>query len=341
MEELLFAFGWSFVLSYLLLYVYIRIAHKKGWLAKDVHKSQEVYVADRGGLILFLIPLLSVPLLYYEFLYEYVAFVCSIILGLLVGLVDDLKDLGLKKAIFVMISALPILLVSHLVESGYGLLYNPRPYIPFIGFTRMYLVYPLFIMALYSVMADACNMIDIYNGTLLYQGLAVLFPLFIIAIMGMHTMSIILIAIGLGYTLGFLYWNKYPARVFHGNVGAYGYGVMLSSIMILSAKELIGVEFIAIIGFLPAIFNGFIYVFNTRFAPKSAVSRQLKSNFVENGVLKPNLNPDAAIDLSRLILLHGEMTEKELISMYLILFTISAVLALLTGVMIVHGYMEL
>ena len=328
--EIILLFVWSFAISLILLYLHIRMAHKIGWLSPDAHKKEETYVVDRGGVILFLIPVIALPVILIdsEYMHVYMALSACVILGALTGFIDDFKDMGLKKAIIVIVAALPIILLG---------VYYPRPYIPFIGRTRMTLVYPLFIMVLFSVMADACNMIDIYNGILVLQGLAILVPLLIIGIVGGYKLCTYLVLVGIGYTVAFLIWNKYPARVFHGNVGAYGYGSMLAAIIVLSGLEAVGIEFISIIGFLPAVFNGFIYVFNTRFAPRSRVAQKKKSNFFKDGYLVPNIDPDAAVDLSRLFLLHGKMTEKDLINAYMVMFIISGVLSLATGLLILHG----
>jgi len=328
------AFLWAFSFSACLLYMHIKLAWRKKILAEDAHKIKKTLVANLGGIVLFLIPLLALPLLLFadvlgsEAMNVYLALISSTLIGLVIGLIDDIKDLGLLKAGLVALAGIPIILLH---------VYLPRPYIPMVGRTRMTLLYPLVILAFFSVFADACNMIDIFNGVLAGQVIFVLVPLLILSLLFGGGVSTILIMIGLGYTLAFLLWNRYPAKVFHGNVGAYGLGAMLSAIIILSAIEVRGVEFVAIIAFLPAIYNGFIYVFNTRFAPRRKLSRSKKAVFFRDGYLEPNRDITAALNLTRLLTLKGRLTEKQLIIIYYLMFICSSFLATLTAVLMFLG----
>ncbi len=323
------AFIWAFLISFSLLYFYIKLAWKKRILAEDVHKPAGSLVANLGGIVLFSIPILALPILLIDTAYlaydTYLALVLSTLIGLIVGLMDDIRDLGLIKAGLVAFAGIPIVLLH---------IYLPRPYVPLIGRTRMTILYPLVILIFFSVFADACNMIDIFNGVLVGQALAVLFPLLIMSLLFGGEISLILVIIGLGYVLAFLFWNRYPARVFHGNIGAYGLGSLLSAIIILSALEVRGVEFVAIIGFLPAIYNGFIYVFNTRFAPRAKVARNKRAVLISGEYLEANRDPDAAIDLTRLLTIKGKLTEKQLIKIYYLMFLFSTLLAIITAILI-------
>jgi len=325
----LLVFGWAFSVTIILLYAYIRVATRRGWVARDAHKVEEKYVADKGGIVLFLMPLIIAPLITIGGVDTHVCivFILSTSIGALVGLIDDFRDLGLLKAGFVMAAGVPILLFG---------LYNPRPYIPFLGTTRMFIVYPLFVLILFSVFADACNMVDIYNGILVGQGLAVLLALFGFSIIYGAWESTFIIIVGIAYSLAFLVWNMYPASVFHGNVGAYGYGAMLSCIVILVAREIPGAEFVAVIALLPTIYNGFIYVFNTRFSPRASIEEDRRSNFFVDGYLVANRNPNAVVNLSRLLLLHGKLNEKQMIVLYYTMFIVSSVLAFITGIFLFY-----
>jgi len=333
--ETIATFFWVFILTTLGLYGYIRVAHRRRILARDAHKLGETLVADRGGIIMFFIPLFALPLLLtratidYPILEIYLALVLSVCIGAIIGLIDDFKDLKLKKALMVAGAGLPIIILKT---------YCPRPYIPFLGRTLMTIVYILFILILFSVFSDACNMIDIFNGVLIGQGIAILLPILILAILYNSNIGMILAAIGLGYSLGFLVWNRYPARVFHGNVGAYGYGSMISAIIILSALEIRGVEFVSVVAFLPAVFNGFLYVFNTRFAPRSKLARERKPVTYRDGYLSINPDPNAAINLTRLLLLYGKLSEKQLICLYYLLFAVASLLAMITGLLIFYHF---
>ncbi len=319
----------SLLLTVVSLRVYISIAERRKWVALDAHKTEKRYVADRGGIVLFLIPVMAMPLLLVGDQRIYASLCLAVISGCIVGLVDDFRDLGLKKAIIVAIAGLPIVLLRT---------YNPRPYIPLIGGTRMTIVYVLFIFVLFSIMADACNMIDIFNGVLVVQGLAILIPLAILSLLSGSELGILLSLVGIGYSIGFLAWNRYPARVFHGNVGAYGYGALLAAIVILSGTQVRGVEFVSIVAFLPSIFNGFIFVFNARFATRAKISLEEKPVLFRDGYLYANPNEAAHMDLTRLLLLPGKLTEKNLIVIYYTMFSISCILAVITGLLMSAGF---
>lgn len=333
MIMLILLFLWVFLLTVALLFVHIKLAWKFGFVSPDAHKEGNPKVANLGGLVLFLLPAFLLPA--YVFFSEYsrvfLGLIVSTYIGLFVGLVDDFKSLGLKKAGIVALAGLPLLLLG---------LYEPHPYIPLIGTTRMTIIYPLFVLAIFSVFADASNMVDVFNGVLVGQGLAIFAAFLFVSVMYTSSLGLILSLVGLGYSLGFLVWNRYPAKVFHGNVGAYGYGSLISATIVLMALEIKGIEFVAIIAFLPAIFNGFLHVFRTGFAPRDRLKPELRPVQLdkEKWVIKPNLREDSGINLTKLLVSVEQMNEKQLIRWYYTLFFVSMLFAILTGYLIFVGF---
>jgi len=317
-----------FLFQTLILKFYINIAHKKGIIAPDAHKPGNPLVANRGGITFLATIVIFYPLALLFFtmhgrvpvVNEILATVTSFIIGFIIGFLDDLKDLGLKKVILSPIAAIPFLLLRA---------YYPKPVIPFIGPIRLTIIYPLILLVAFAIVPNGSNMVDVHNGTLATSVLAVLIPLAIWSLILGDIIAFSYILIGLALTLGFFVYNKYPAKVFAGNIGSYSLGTLLISLIVLSR-----LEFIAIIAWLPTVLTGFYIISSIGglMTKEKIAKKKGKTVIVKNGILYPSLEENAPISLSRLILLEkGPMDEKSIIREYYKIYALSATLAIISG----------
>ncbi len=334
-EIIIMLFLISLTCTYLLVKLYIPIAIKHNILAPDVHKPNNPKIPTMAGIVLFiLIPLYSTILFTniantysLKAPFEILAIVLTIIISGIIGLLDDLLDLGLKKTFLSVIVAFPVLLLN---------VYYPRPLIPFIGRIRITIIYPILVVLAFLVVINATNMIDTHNGVMLTGAISVLIPMLIWCIILNEIAYVMYIIVAIGALLGLFLWNKYPAKIFPGNVGSYLTGGLLAVLIIITRKE-----YIALIAMLPFILHGYYLLTSikglmTRETIRKKIGKPVK---VENGIIYPIKNENAPFTLPRLIVVaYGPMTEKELVSKYYRIFLFSSFLAVLTGIFIYYPF---
>lgn len=292
---------------------------KRGIIGIDVHKKERPEIPEMGGItIIFGLILASIFMCYFypnkltlvlSFLFT------SIIVGL-IGFVDDLITLNAKiKPLLTTLAGLPILIYGN---------YKVSIIFPVIGGTRLTKVYPLLIPLVIAVTSNAVNMMDPYNGVMAGSCSIMTFFLLISAIILGKTDAILLCACLLGSLLAFFYFNRYPSKVFSGDVGSLTVGAAIGSISILC-----GLEVVALVAFMPQIMNAF-YGLSTigKLYERRQVSRPTK--VLENGKLAATKDPKAPLTLARFILARGPLYEKEVTIVFYFYSAISGVMAIIT-----------
>jgi len=319
----------SFIVIFLLLRLHISIARKRGILAPDVHKLGQPQIPTMGGVVFFSLIPIYLSLIYVigevthrrvPIFNEILAIIATITIAGLIGLIDDLHDLGLKKVPLTIVCVIPILVLRA---------YYPRLIIPFIGPIRITIVYPLLLIIAFPVVINAINMIDTHNGVMLSAVMSILTPLLIWALIKRDVISATYIVIALGATLAFFVWNKYPAKVFLGNVGSYFMGGLLIMLIVISK-----LEYIALVAMFPIILHAFYLLTSIKgLMTREKIGEKIgRPVLIKDAVIYPSLDPKAPLVLDRIILIaNGPMTEKELIKKFYTIFAFSAILALLTG----------
>jgi UDP-GlcNAc:undecaprenyl-phosphate/decaprenyl-phosphate GlcNAc-1-phosphate transferase len=174
-------------------------------------------------------------------------------LVLLVGVVDDIDIKGLrasKKFIGQFIAALTLVPFGFVID---------RLHLPVIGIVNVDLIVGLALTIVWVIgIINALNLIDGMDG--LASGIAMLasIALIILSILsGKLLMTIVLIAI-LGSTLGFLYYNWPPAKIFLGDCGAMFLGFLLAAVSIETSFKSNGLEpsMLANVTFVPILALG-------------------------------------------------------------------------------------
>lgn len=250
MEPLLFIpIILSFFITLLILPSWIKRVRKAGLKGKDMNKYDKPEVAEIGGVVVitgFIIGVLSYIALktfYFqsrENLIEIFALVSSIVMISFIGIMDDILGwkigLGKKLRLFlVFIAAIPLMVIN----AGYA-----RIGIPFIDGINLGLLYPLIIIPLGIIGASATfNFIAGYNGLEAGQGILIIGALSIVAYStGSSWLSLIGLCIAASL-LAFLFFNKFPATIFPGNILTYSIGALIAIFAILGNFEKIAIFF--------------------------------------------------------------------------------------------------
>lgn len=186
--------------------------------------------------------------------------ILALFVGLgLVGFLDDYRkirkgrNLGLKAreklALQVVLAALFMWFMS---ESGRG----TEIVIPFTGSTLdlgfLYGVFGVFIIVGIANGVNLTDGLDGLAGSVVAIGLAAYYPVVLAArvILGLDGLSP-MVAGSIGAVLGFLVYNRHPARVFMGDIGSLALGALMSGIAVATRTELMLLFF----AFIPVIEN--------------------------------------------------------------------------------------
>uniref|UniRef100_A0A7C2ZNI8 UDP-N-acetylglucosamine--dolichyl-phosphate N-acetylglucosaminephosphotransferase n=1 Tax=Ignisphaera aggregans TaxID=334771 RepID=A0A7C2ZNI8_9CREN len=314
---IIFALTTSMVVTYLISMVLIYVEKRVGVLCKDAHKPYEYSIPCIGGFPLYagLVPGLFI--LYMHGLVElplFTAFLAVISLGLIIGFIDDTVGLGSKwKIILGFLPAIPIILTECFV---------PRPWLPFIGHARLFVLYPLLVVLASTVYTNGANMVDTHNGVLPMFAISFIFGALLLKIVSVGMSKEVLLALLIiASLLSYLRFNIYPARMFNGNTGAFLIGSMLMFVLVA-----LRVEFYAILASIPMFLNGFYYISSVRgFLQKEQVKRPTYLD--SNGCIYPSKHIHPITFIKLLLVLGGKpLSEKELVEVVYSIYIASALL---------------
>ncbi|MFB3151968.1 MAG: glycosyltransferase 4 family protein [Nitrosopumilaceae archaeon] len=300
----------------------IRALEKRNQTVKDYNRKGGAMVPRPGGPSIIVGILASELVLYLFFpMEEIIAIMATTGLAFLVGLVDDKKVLGgWFKPLALAASALPILLLG---------VYDSNLAFPLFGEVRIPLLYFPIVIFMIVITGNTLNSIDVLNGVASGFMTIASFSLTIsLLILQNYEIAIASLPLGL-VSLAFYKYHKFPSKIFPGDSGALALGAMYGTIAIVG-----GVEIIAAIALLPAIFNSFLFLSSMK---RIMEHREIKSKPVtknEDFKLKATNEKDAPVTLVRLIVASKPLTEKEVGFMIFRLALFSGILAIITSFMI-------
>ncbi len=226
-----------------------------GMSGKDMNKPSKPMIAEMGGvgvIIGFFSGVFVIMAADRYFSIGMVAtqgrLIIACLLALLgaafVGALDDLFDLRQRvKAVLPMFFAIPLAL------------YLPANYLtlPFVGTVDLG-IFVIFIIPFgITCAANASNMLEGFNG--LGAGLGVIINVTLIALSAMNgrILPMVILLPLLGGTLAFIYYNRYPAKVFPGDTLTLFQGAALASAAMLG-----GIMEIGAVLFAPMILEFFL-----------------------------------------------------------------------------------
>ncbi len=278
-----------FISTLILTYLTAKYMKSIGRIGKDLHKPYDVYLPESCG-IAFIIPYM-VFLLYVR---EFYFFITLGLIGL-TGLYDDFKGISHRnKVILCFLAGIP--LIFSVENRGINFILFE------IDFSYLYyILIPIGITAA----ANSTNILAGFNGEAIGSG-----------IIASSALAISIIVIGKDYSIiipfiasliAFLFFNKYPSKVFPGDAGTLGIGCVIAGIGILYKME-----FIAAVCLFPQILE-FLLKLKVRFSGKSYGPTK-----IESGVLVP----PKYISVANFLTSHFRLDEKKLV---LFIWAISAI----------------
>jgi len=223
---------------------------EKGTVVKDYYKKGNKMVPTGGGIAIMLAVLFSMSInsLFYKFdAPNYVALNVIMLFGLF-GILDDMIDIG-RPAKLVLMYYCSYPLMQYAAHSGMLL-----PWIGHIEFGIIYsqLIVPTFVL----VTANLVNMHSGFNGMSSGLSFIILVSLLIKSLMAGSIDNIIAIIAVAGATLGFHLFERYPSRIFWGNIGSLTVGSAIGVLIVMQGFILSG--FIMLI---PHTVNFLMYVY--------------------------------------------------------------------------------
>ena len=250
MEKLLFIpVIISFIATIIVLPKWINKCKKIGLLWEDMNKYERPKnVAASGGIVVAMAFILSV--LSYVAIQTFaikgdninlqiLALLSVISILAIVGLVDDLlgwKHGGLPpkfRVFLALMASIPLVAINagtHIIN------------LPFLGETNLGIFYPLFLIPLGITGATTTyNFLAGFNGLEASQGIIIISSLSLVAYLtGSAWLSLIGICMVASLTIFYIY-NKFPARVFPGDILTYSIGALIAGMAILGNFEKIAV----------------------------------------------------------------------------------------------------
>jgi len=180
------------------------------------------------------------------------------------GLVDELIDVGWwTKIILPLFFSFPLIIfvdISELSVPVFGLINMDNEIFFDIKAYELFriIIIPIYVM----VVSNLVNMHSGFNG--LQTGLSsiLLFTLILKCILMESSDNLLLPSIILGGLIALWWYNKYPARIFEGNIGSLVFGSCIGTLIVL--KEL---YFFGIFILLPHILDFILLVYAYNFGP--------------------------------------------------------------------------
>lgn len=294
----------AFLITFLTMPTLIRRLKKAEIVGKDIHKLSKPEVAEMGGIGILLGFAISIMVGVYlcpQWQSQLTITLIVILLTGIIGMVDDLIMLSSKeKLVLLWIAGLPIMWVTP----------------PNVG-----IVYMLLIPVAVSIASNLTNMLAGLNGIETGLGIIAMTSLTLSCIiMNKYDVAIISFSM-LGALAAFLFYNKYPANVFPGDVGTLIIGACIAIIAFIGR-----VKIIALIVLIPNIIDGLL-----KFYSAGVMERQ---NFKPTEVNEQGQLVVPATGFNSLIrsILKKPMKEKQVVY---IIWTIGLIFGLL-GILVAY-----
>lgn len=227
---------------------WIKFTKKEGIVVVDVNKYDKRKVSSSGGIavifsfvvaVLFYIGLWVFAYSKTANLVEIFALLTTILIIAFIGFVDDFTGgwkKGLKqwqKPLLTIPAALPLMAI----KAGYSTMS-----LPFFGQVHLSWIYPLILIPIGIVGASqGFNMLAGLNSLSTLMGGIILFALALVAYVTGQPWLALITATMVACLIGFFIFNRYPSRVFEGDVLLYPLGAMIAAVAILGNMEKIAV----------------------------------------------------------------------------------------------------
>ncbi len=325
---IIFAIGFS--LTLIIIPYIIKLMKKKGFIGFDIHKNTRPEVAESGGLsILIGFSIASIFLIFFfpQFFNEILIFLLTVLLAGAIGFIDDVIKLRSRYKMILIIFAGSLIFITNYI----GFIHIESPTIPILGKMRLTIIYPLVAPLIVAVFANTVNMLEGYNGEGTGTCLIAVLFIFICGLILNSAIAILFCTITIAVLIPFFIYNKYPARIFPGDIGTLSIGAMIACIALFGSLE--AVVFSAL---LIHIFNSFYVLYSVRgfFESSKILENRSDTILLENDQIMASDQKKAALSLPRLILAKGPLSEPQLVKNFFVISIICGFLSIITALLI-------
>ena len=252
-------------------------------VGKDIHKSWKPVVAEMGGFGIifgFVIGMFSGIYMHDILAFPLLIVLVVILLVGMIGILDDLLALSSKSKFFLLfIAGLPLMWAAP----------------PNVG-----ILYLISLPIALSIGSNLTNMLAGLNGIESGLGVISMASLTIACIiLGKYDVTIISMSM-LGALLAFLYFNRYPAKIFPGDTGTLIIGAAIVCIAFIGRVKLI-----ALIVLMPNIIDAALKFYSAGVMNRS---QQKPTQLNEDGKL---VRPDAGFKSLIRLILRRSIAEKD------------------------------
>ena len=252
----LLAFGIALVLTLLVMPRFIPFLHKIKFgqsMRLEGPKSHMVKTGTptMGGIVFVLIPILVLLLLDYQafFSVEMLIVVLAYLGYALIGFIDDFlivvkkNNDGLKPSMkFLLQSVLAV--IFYFIYTSVA---ETTIQIPVLGISlELGILYFVLIFFMFTAETNAVNLTDGLDGLCAGQMIIALIPFIVFAYVSNALNLVYLLVLVEGALLGYLYFNKHPAKVFMGDTGSLALGGLLAAVAMVLKQEIL----LILIGFV-------------------------------------------------------------------------------------------
>ncbi len=241
----------------LLLPSYIKKAKQVDITGLDIHKPGSPAIAECGGVILILAYLIGffffVPFINQTLDEEIIGTAATILLAAFIGFIDDIYETRWRiKVLTPLLGGVPLAVMRlgrTTIQTPFGLLDFAA-----LGVAGLFFFYAVVLPFVVTASANAVNMFAGLNGQEAGSSLIISLALLYLTVRLNKPIGYIILTPFLGALLAFLFFNKYPSKVFPGDVGTFGMGTVIACVAILA-----DLERAAFIMFIPHTINAILF----------------------------------------------------------------------------------
>jgi len=314
----------AFIVTFIVTPPLIKRMKSAGVSGVDVHKVEKPEISEMGGFAIY--AGFATSLIFAAFLgLNLTLILVSLLVVTLstgVGALDDVMHLGAKeKPLLGYLAGIPLILTAGS---------DPYLLVPLLGTFWLGLVWIPVVPFAVTAGANAVNTFAGFNGMEIGCAAIVTLALIIVGIVLVSptggVAGFLILAALLGALLGFFPYNRYPARIFTGDIGT----LCIGSAIAVGAIAL-KIEIFAVIAALPYIINYGMVLFSVGKVTESHLftATQVK----DDGYLLPSKSYSVRKTLSDFILARKSMKEPALVKILWILCGVTGAISIFLAVL--------